>query len=440
MRRRVRTTLTLTTAAALALPLALAAAPAGADEPAPPAVPLPALDEDTSAVSRAVVEAAEEARKQASARTFGAPSETSAKGVHEVKEGLEQGLDDTVAGVPVGIVARVDAPGLRWSGAAGTRALDGRGPALPWDRFRVASNTKSMVATLVMQEVERGTWSLDTLVVDALPAAADVIPDRYEDQVTLEHLLTHRSGLPDHLGVLTASRMDDPTDLDEFFEVLGEKYTTADHLAAMAAQDWLFAPDTDVSYSNAGYVLLGLALEEATGRSLERLLETRVFRPAGMWRSDYPDDPRVRGRSLEGAAFTGDQGAGWYPLGHFDPSQFGAAGAVTSTTGDLQRFSEALLTGDLLAPETVADVVTPRTVDDDVLPDYGLGVYRLPDPCHEGEWLYGHDGASYGTLSINLASPDGERQVTVALTGRSLVDPAQSDMSAALVPALLATC
>ena len=442
MRRRMRAPLTVTTAAALALPLALGALPASAQEPepSPPAAGSAVPDDDSQSLARVVAKAAEKAQQQASARTFSAPGDASEQGARGVKKQLDQALEDAAAGVPVGVVARVDAPGLRWSGADGERQLDGHAPARPWDAFRVASNTKSMVSTLVLQEVEKGTWSLDTPIVDVLPAAADVVPDEYEDQVTLEALLTHRSGLPDHVAVLTGSRMEDPESLDEFFAVLGEEYTTADHLAAMQQQPWLAEPDTKVSYSNAGYVLLGLALEEVTGESVEKLLEKRVFRPAGMWRSDYPDDPRVRGPFLQEAAYTGDEGAGWYPLGHFEPELFGAAGAVTSTTADLQRFTEAFVTGDLLEPETVADAVTPRTVGDEFLPDYGLGVYRLPDPCNEGEWVYGHDGASFGTLSVNLTSLDGERQVTFAATGRDYVNAAQPELENILVQSLLATC
>ncbi|MEL7977658.1 serine hydrolase domain-containing protein [Isoptericola sp. F-RaC21] len=433
----MRTTLTVTTAAALALPLTVGALPAGADEPPAPQAPA-ALDEDRASVSRAVADAVAEAERQAQARTFSAPSDApAARG--EVQDALDRALADTAAGVPVGVVGRVDAPGLHWSGADGTRRLDGRGPAHPQDRFRAASNTKMMVSTLVLQEVEQGTWTLDTPVVDVVPEAAAVVPDAYEDDVTLELLLTHRSGLPDHLTALAASRMADTEDYDEFFDVLGEEYTTADHLAAMDDQPWLFEPGTDASYSNAGYVLLGLALEHATGQSVERLLEKRVFAPAGMRHSAYPDDPGYRGPFLREAAYTGGLGAGWYPLDGFDPSLFGSAGAVTSTTADLQRFTEALVTGDLLAPETVTDVLTPRTVGSQTLPDYGLGVYRLPDPCEEGAWLYGHDGASFGTLSITLTSPDAERQVTVALTGRDLTT-LESDLNTALVPALLATC
>ena len=182
-------------------------------------------------------------------------------------------------------------------------------------------------------------------------------------------------------------------------------------------------PGAGFSYSNAGYVVLGMMLEEVTGRSVENLLEHRVFAPARMWQSAYPDDPGVCGPFLHESAYTGPEGAGWYDLDHWDPSLFAAAGAVTSTTEDLADFTEALVTGRLVDAETAADMLEPRTVDQESFPDYGLGVYRLPDPCVPGGWLYGHDGASYGTMSVNLTSPDGERQVSIGITGRDVVYP-----------------
>jgi D-alanyl-D-alanine carboxypeptidase len=111
--------------------------------------------------------------------------------------------------------------------------------------------------------------------------------------------------------------MSDPTSLDEYFAVLGEDYTDADHVAAALATPWPSDPGTVFSYSNAGYVVLGMLLEEVTGRDLERLLRDRVFRPAGMPRTDYPDEPQSRGPFLAEAAYTGPRtsgapgGTGW---------------------------------------------------------------------------------------------------------------------------------
>jgi D-alanyl-D-alanine carboxypeptidase len=333
---------------------------------------------------------------------------------------LDAAVDALVADGAVAVTARVEKGRKAWSGAAGTREREGRAPARERDRFRVASNTKPMIAALVMQEVEKGTWTLDTPVEDVLPG---VMPAG----VTIEQLLSHRSGAPTATDWILALRMADPTSIDEYFEVMGQEVTPADHIAALQTAPWVAEPGARYSYSNAGYVVLGMMLEEVTGRSVERLLQHRVFAPAGMWQSAYPDDPGARGPFLHESAYTGPEGQGWYDLDHWDPSLFDAAGAVTSTTEDLADFTEALVTGRLVDADTTADMLEPRTVGQADAPEYGLGVYRVPDPCVPGGWLYGHDGASFGTISINLTSPDGERQVSVGITGRDVVYPALTD-------------
>jgi D-alanyl-D-alanine carboxypeptidase len=412
-----RTALALSAALALAAPL-VAAGPAHAvstaDRPTPSADAVAthaALPDDLSAL---VADAARDARREV------ATNRALAQGTKIPGAELDAALDALVADGAIAVTARVEKGSKTWSGAAGTREREGHAPARPRDRFRVASNTKPMIATLVMQEVEKGTWTLDTPVEDVLPG---VMPAG----VTIEHLLSHRSGAPTATDQILLSRMSDPNSFDEFFAVMGQEVTPADHVEALQAAPWMNEPGAGFSYSNAGYVVLGMMLEEVTGRSVENLLRYRVFAPAGMWQSAYPDDPGVRGPFLHESAYTGPEGAGWYDLDHWDPSLFDAAGAVTGTTEDLADFTEALVTGRLVDAGTAADMLEPRTVGHATFPDYGLGVYRVPDPCVPGGWLHGHDGGSYGTISINLTSPDGERQVSVGITGRDLAYPLLTD-------------
>lgn len=426
-----RAALALSATLALVAPLVAAGsahAVSTADRPAPAATAA-----EAPTVSAMVVDAAREAQREL------ARNRTLSHGPRPPAHAeLDAALDDLVADGAIAVTARVETGRASWSGAAGTREREGRAPATPRDRFRVASNTKPMIATLVMQEVEKGTWSLDTPVEDVLPG---VMPAG----VTIEQLLSHRSGAPTATDWILLSRVTDPTSFDEVFAVMGQEVTRADHIEALQSAPWMNEPGAGFSYSNAGYVVLGMMLEEVTGRSVESLLRHRVFAPAGMWRSAYPDDPGVRGPFLHESAYTGPEGAGWYDLDHWDPSLFDAAGAVTSTTEDLADFTEALVTGRLVDAETAADMLEPRTVGQATFPDYGLGVYRVPDPCVPGGWLYGHDGGSYGTMSINLTSPDGERQVSVGMTGRDLVYPYYTDEplydpSALLAGMLQATC
>lgn len=413
-----RAALALSATLALAAPLVAAGsahAVSTADRPTPSASAITTdLPDDLSAM---VADAARDARRDV------ATNRALAQGPRIPGAELDAALDALVADGAVAVTARVEKGARAWSGAAGTREREGHAPARPGDRFRVASNTKPMIAALVMQEVEKGTWTLDTPVENVLP---DVLPAGMTD-VTIEQLLSHRSGAPTATDWILVSRMTDPSSVDEFFAVMGQEVTSADHVEALRSAPWVNEPGAAYSYSNAGYVVLGMMLEEVSGRSVESLLRHRVFAPAGMWQSAYPDDPGARGPFLHEAAFTGPEGAGWYDLDHWDPSLFAAAGAVTGTTEDLADFTEALVTGRLVDAETVTDMLEPRTVGQQGAPEYGLGVYRVPDPCVPGGVLYGHDGASFGTISINLTSPDGERQVSLGITGRDYAYPVLTD-------------
>lgn len=409
-----RAMITTTAVAALLVPTVAHAAPTSPDsygEPSP------------TALSRQVLDAAREAAEQPRVLSGSAD---------EVDQQLDRAAADLVADGAVAVTGRVESPKINWHGAAGVRELDGKAKTRPHDRFRVASITKPMVATLVMQEVERGTWTLNTEI-------DQVIDNPFPDGVTIRQLLSHRSGAPTGTDMAMYARMEDPTSIDEFIDVLGEHFADRELIDGAMATPWTFEPGSDFNYSNAGYVMLGLMLEEVTGLDIGDLLERRVFRPAGMHQTDFLEGSGTRGPFLNGAAYTGDQGDGWYSLKHFDPSLFSSAGAVASTTEDLNDFTRALLTGKLVDSSLVEEMITPLS---DAPMEYGLGVYRLPDPCEPGEFLYGHDGGSYGTMSITLSSRDGARQVSVGATGRSLdpEEPVIYDPNELLVPMMLATC
>ncbi|GAA4422468.1 serine hydrolase domain-containing protein [Georgenia halophila] len=422
MFRTARRTALMTTVAVLAVPAATATA--APDE----TTAVDRLGDDPTELSRLVADAAAEAAaRQQGGRAMRAPDSQ-----QTLTAGLDAAVSGLVEGGAVGVTARVETPETVWRGADGDRELDHAPPAHPQDRFRVGSITKSMVAALVMQEVERGTWTLETSVEEVLPG---VLPDG----VTIGQLLSHRSGAPDFVTPAILERVSDPSSVEQFFDALEQDYTDPELVEAARSLPWLFEPGTDFTYSNTGYVVLGMMLEEVTGRSVESLLEDRVFAPASMRHTELPDEPGTKGPFLVGAAYTGAQGEGWYNLDAQDPSLFSSAGAVTSTTEDLEDFTAALVTGDLVDPALVEQMLTPRSVES---LEYGLGVYRVPDPCEPGEYLYGHDGATFGTLAITLTSADGERQVAAGITGRNVsADPeALYDINDLLVPMLLATC
>jgi D-alanyl-D-alanine carboxypeptidase len=192
----------------------------------------------------------------------------------------------------------------------------------------------------------------------------------------------------------------------------------------MNSLPWAFEPGTDFLHSNTGYVVVGMMLEKQTGRSMADLLKRDVFKPDGMNQTTFKTAAGMRGQGLEGAAIIGDQS---WALPHFNPEVFSSAGSVVSTTKDMNAFTEALMQGRLVNPALVEQMKTPRSTKS---LRYGLGLYRLPDPCSpsggEPAWVYGHDGGAFGTVSMTMTSPDGSRQVSVGVTGRhSYDDPFQ---------------
>ena len=328
----------------------------------------------------------------------------------------ELSVDRLVDSGAVAAVAEVVDSNGTWRGAAGDRQVVPERPATADASFRAGSVTKEVVAVLALQLVQQGTWTLDTTIGDVLPG---LWPER--GGVTLEQLLGHTSGMPD---VINEARSD-PGSTKHFVRRVSRPWTDEGLVAAARQMPWRFAPGSRVSYSSTPFVVVGLMLERVTGQPLEALVQDRVLGPADMSHTSYPQGPGLpRGALHEYAVRDGVR----VDLGSFDPSLFSAAGALVSTTDDLDRLNRALADGELLAPRLVHRM---RRVGDPGEPvALGLGTMRRPDPCEKGAWLYGHDGGTFGTLTRSYTSADGDRQVTVAVTGWDHDD--RSDLEAAL--------
>lgn len=345
-------------------------------------------------------------------------------------------LDDTFAGPlravldagAVGVTVEVVDGSRSWRRALGASRLSPSRPASVGARFRAASVTKMLVSTLALQLVERGVWTLDTTLGDVLPR---VWPGR--EDVTLRQLLSHTSGAPEYLVPV----LGDAVTEDAFLDVVGRRRTDRELVAAARTQPWSFEPGTSYGYSNTNFVLVGMMLRRATGRTLGDLVERRVLRPARMGQSSFDTTPGLPAPSLREYGALADDG-GLLDLSPFSPTLFSGAGALVSTVRDLDRFQLALSTGRLLRPSTVRTMRSVLSPPGEPL-EYGLGSYRIPDPCRPGEYYHGHDGASFGTLTLSFTSADGRRRFALSMTGRQYpLPPAVAPTSAALNDFLLA--
>ena len=257
------------------------------------------------------------------------------------------------------------------------------------DRFKVASITKTFVATAVLQLVAEGRLHLGDTVARWLPG---LVPGG--DRITVRQLLMHTGGLFDYL--------DDPRPFAPSLNMDFRHFWTPRQLVRIAvSHPPLFAPGTGFSYTNTGYVLLGLIAERAGGERLAVQLRRRIFAPLHLTATRLPaaqglGRPRARGYF----AVAG----GVEDVTAISQSVFGAAGGRVSTADDVGRFYRGLLTGRLLRPRLLRTMTAtiPRAPG----LAYALGIFRIPTPCRAA---YGDDGELPGYASLALTSRRGRR-------------------------------
>ncbi|MGW4771790.1 serine hydrolase domain-containing protein [Nocardia sp. NPDC004278] len=328
----------------------------------------------------------------------------------ELRSALDDAVRQGIPGVQV-VITQDGRDRAVTSGAADTTS--GRAFALD-DRIRIASNTKSFVATVMLQLVGEGKIELDAPVERYLPGF--VHGNGYDGhRITVRNLLQHTAGLADYIepekmaksaGNLHRQPFDAAT-------LVGEVLATKPPLAE---------PGERMIYSNAGYLLAGLVIEQVTGRPIGTEITTRIIQPLELASTYYPEpgETALRGSHAHGYLVIDGQRTDATEL---DPYGIGGAdGAIVSTGADLNRFFTALLGGRLLAPHLLDEM--QRTVPADALQpgaQAGLGLMRIPVSC--GTEVWGHGGATLGFATRGGVTADG---VAVTVTANLLPQPTEA--------------
>lgn len=323
---------------------------------------------------------------------------------------LQRALDELVAAGAPGAIALVRDGDRTVRLTSGYGTLRPRTPMRATDRFRIASVTKTYVATVVLQLVGEGKLRLSDPVERWLPG---LVPNGRA--ITVRHLLNMTSGLFDYL-------MDgDPTVLKPYLQGNYAYVWKPRQLVQVAvSHEPEFAPGAGWSYCNTCYVLLGLIVEAASHHALADELRRRIFEPLRLRATSFETEPELAGPYVHGYAREGKR---LIDVSVLSPSVGWAAGAIASTADDVARFYRALLRGRLLRPRLLRGMLA--TVEAPELGAgvrYGLGLARVPLPCGAA---WGHAGGTPGYGTWALSSKDGRRQVVVLVNNDEL--PARAE-------------
>jgi len=283
---------------------------------------------------------------------------------------------------------------------SGAANLADKTPMISGGRIRAGSITKSFVATVVLQLVAEGKAGLDTPIESYLPG---LVAGNGNDgaKITVRHLLQHTSGLPNYLGKLASL---DP-------ETLRARGADPAELVATAVQQpALFAPGTGWTYSNTNYIVLGMLVEKVSGSRLAQQIDLRVVRPLNLGNTYLPGRGDTKLPDPHATGYVPGKN-GVIDFSDYDSTLAWAAGGLISTSKDIATFYDALLGGRILPPAQLKEMKTavPAPTLGVANASYGLGLFTVPLPC--GGQYWGHEGSTYGYMSMAGVGPDGRTAV-----------------------------
>jgi D-alanyl-D-alanine carboxypeptidase len=312
---------------------------------------------------------------------------------------LQAAVEARVAAGAPGALARLEGlrAGLTWSGSAGFLVRGERRVLRPDDAFRAASVTKSVTAAVAVRLAREGRLALDEPLADQLAPellqrwrALDALP-----RTTPRQLLAHSSGVPNYFGeeAFMARVRNEPRRAWRPVELV-------DHAAALGTAH--FAPGQGFEYSDTGYVITGVLVEQITGRALHEVYRDLVFEPLGMdttWLEGH--EPA---RTLDVAHHYTDE-LDWTTLA---PTIDWAGGGLVTTAFDLARFVRGLWSGRIF-DSRVLDELTRWTPGASFPPGHALRYERyglgIGSNTVEGVELLGHTGF-IGTFAFHAPEYD----------------------------------
>jgi CubicO group peptidase (beta-lactamase class C family) len=230
-------------------------------------------------------------------------------------------------------------------------------------RFGIASGAKGLTALAVVSLIEDGTLDLATGAREFLGEDLPLVGD----DVTVEHLLSHRSGIGDYLDE------DAPGEITDYVlpVPVHTLATTEDYLVVLDGHTPKFEPGEAFSYCNGGYVLLALLAERASGVPFHELVSGRVCAPAGMGDTAFFRNDELPARTAVGYLAADGLRSNVLHL----PVRGSGDGGVYSTVADVRALWQAFFAGRIVSEEWVREITRARSDAPDHGRRYGLGFW-----------------------------------------------------------------
>jgi CubicO group peptidase (beta-lactamase class C family) len=272
-------------------------------------------------------------------------------------------------------------------------------PNEPHMVFRLGSITKQFTAVCILMLYEQGKLGLQDDITKYLPDYPT-----HGHTITIEHLLTHTSGIKSYTG------------MQDWTPVKRKDFTVEEMINFFKYQPMEFAPGEQWNYNNSGYFLLGAIIEKVSGISYADFVQKNIFDPLGMNNSYYDMPNLIIPNRAAGYTPTAE---GFENTDYLSMTQPYAAGSLASTVDDMLLWDEALYTEKLLKQETLELAWTPCKLNGGERMNYGYG-WAIAD--FMGTHVIAHSGGINGFTTDGIRFPD-EHAYAIILTNTNKVIP-----------------
>lgn len=282
-----------------------------------------------------------------------------------------------------GVILVAKAGGIIYEEAYGLADRSESQPVMTKNSFQIASLSKPMTAVLMLKLEEQGKLKLDSTLADYFPEFNNTVGKK----ITLHHLLSHTSGIPNHFVI------------DGWFNSDFHRKTSEQiFVNLIAKKSPVFEPGEDYLYSNLGYFLLGKIIEKATGESYSTSMQKHIFAPLNMTQSGVALGFQFYSNNVKG--YQWKNGGGYREQAAKNMSLFGAGAGIFTSAEDLHRFDLALYGDELLKDKSKS---------------------RMFDPQHPYSWRVGRIPITQ-ELKVNVHTYDGKFDGYSAMITRFIDD------------------